>query len=76
MQLIKITYNLLGIGRDYLINELLLKFMKKGKPLYIRLYYNKRMKANDGILRICDEITIEELDDLYEYIVKISYVIL
>jgi hypothetical protein len=51
-------------------NELLLKFMKKGKPLYIRLYFNKRMKASDGILRICDEITIEELDDLYEYIVK------
>ena len=23
---VKITYNLLGIGRDYLINELLLKF--------------------------------------------------
>jgi hypothetical protein len=49
-------------------NELLLKFFKKGKPIYIRMYVSDNIKSNEGLLRISNNITTQELEDLYDYI--------
>ena len=49
-------------------DELLLKFMKKGRPLHIRLFLSNKIKNDDDILRVCDNITNDELEILYQYI--------
>ena len=54
---------------DEYLNDMVLKFDKKGKPLFITLSWsvNKNLKYSN-MLRICDNIDLDEYEILYDYI--------
>lgn len=54
---------------DEYINDMVIKFDKKGKPLFITLSWSLNKNLNhQNMLRICNNVEIDEYETLYDYI--------
>lgn len=54
---------------DEYLNDMVMKFDKKGKPLFITLSWSLNKKLNhQNMLRICNNVEIDEYEVLYDYI--------
>ena len=58
---------ILELGED--LNDMVMKFDKKGKPLFITLSWSLNKNLNyQNRLRICNNVEIDEYEVLYDYI--------